>query len=731
LDPITTALQLGFYVLFLVSVVQYARYRGPLQLSVLAVFGSFAALFALSFLNELQPSIAPIARPALVGILFAQPFLVVRLIGQIRPVPRLVHRVVFLGAIIAWEGVVLVPPIAVTFGVDALRTIGLLAAVLYFFVVEIAAAAWFARASRRRFGVARIRLGSAAVATALFGASILIAGLASVGRPAGAPASADSTTVTRFLVLIASLGYLGAFVPPSWFRRLINRAASYHLVRNLVAPSTTATAGSLWNDLATTAREILGARRVSILSAGPEGPLAVIGDAPPLPEPPGEQQPFLSGVELEVRPGEPMTERLIADVEGRPLFVGDDLDLLADLCSLTATAIEREEMLIGLGEARREAEESRSVRASEARFRALLEADPNAILALDEHSKVTWATRLAGDLFGAPVDRLIGVPLSDLVALPREESTTTAGERAVFRAETTGRRIDGTHFPAEMARSSFELDGRPFQVAVISDVSWRHEADQIRDRFLGVLSHELRTPVTSIYGGTQLLLGRGARLDPETRNELLVSVAAEAERLQRMIENLVAMARIERGGDFGGARPVLLDRIITQLVEREKALWPEVTIKLVSNGPVQMVAADEEYLAQIMRNLLSNAAKYSGPGSTVEVSLEDAEGEVLVRVRDDGPGIAEEDAERLFGLYYRAAPAASTAPGAGIGLFVCRELVATMGGRIWAKALPGKGAEFGFSIPAYVDELDALPGEDEPAAVFDRESQPTGASATA
>ena len=731
MDPITTALQLGFYVLFFVSIVQYVRYRGPLQLSVLAIFGSFAALFALTFLRSLQPAIAPYAQPALVGILFGQPFLVVRLIGQIRPVPPIVHRVVFLGAVIAWEGVVLVPDIALAADLPGLRTIGTLTAVLYFFVVEIAAAAWFARASRRRFGVARIRLGSAAVATGLFGASILIAGLAGVGRPAGAPASADSTTVTRLLVLIATMGYLGAFVPPRWFRRLINRSASYHLVRNLVAPATTATAGSLWNDLASTAREILGARRVSILSAGPEGPLAVVGDAPTVAGQPGERQLVLSGVELEVRPGDPMTERLVADIEGRPLFVDDDLALLADLCSLTATAIEREEMLIGLGEARREAEESRSVRASEARFRALLEADPNAILALDENSKVTWATRLAGDLFGAPVDRLIGVPLSDLVALPREESTTTSGERAVFRAETTGRRIDGTHFPAEMARSSFELDGRPFQVAVISDVSWRHEADQIRDRFLGVLSHELRTPVTSIYGGTQLLLGRGARLDPETRNELLVGVAAEAERLQRMIENLVAMARIERGGDFGGSRPVLLDRIIAQLVEREKALWPEVSIKLVSNGPVQMVAADEEYLAQIMRNLLSNAAKYSGPGSTVEVSLEDAEGEVLVRVRDDGPGIAEEDADRLFGLYYRAAPAASTAPGAGIGLFVCRELVATMGGRIWAKPLQGKGAEFGFSIPAYVDELDAMPGEDEPAPVFERESQPTSASAPA
>jgi signal transduction histidine kinase len=264
------------------------------------------------------------------------------------------------------------------------------------------------------------------------------------------------------------------------------------------------------------------------------------------------------------------------------------------------------------------------------------------------------------------------------------------------------------------------LDGRPFQVAVLSDVTWRHEADQIRDRFLGVLSHELRTPVTSIYGGTQLLLGRGARLDPETRNELLVSVAAEAERLQRMIENLVAMARIERGGDFGGTRPVLVDRIIKQLVERERGLWPEVTIQFVAGGPVQMVAADEEYLAQIMRNLLSNAAKYSGAGSTVEVSLENGDGEVIIRVRDDGPGIEEEDADRLFGLYYRSAKQASIAPGAGIGLFVCRELVATMGGRIWAKALPGRGAEFGFSLPAYVDELEAGAGEDQPQA-FDRE----------
>ena len=719
MDPITTVLQLAFFVLFGVSVLQFLRNRGPLELSVMAVFGSIAALFALTFLNTLSSTLAQLGRPILIGLLFAQPFLVLRLISQIRPVRPTIMQIALLGAVAAWEAVVLLPPAAIALKLDVLRQVGALFAVLYFFVVELGAAGWFALESRRRYGVARIRLVSAAIATAFFGASLLISGIAGAARPANAPAAADLQTVTRFIFLMATVGYLGAFVPPRWFRHFINRAASFHLVRSLVAPSTQLTPGALWTDLAQTARDILGARRVSILGRLPGPPLAVVGELPEREWAPDMRMPVVSTVELAVRPGEDATERVVADIEGRPLFVGDDLALLADLASLTGHAIDREEMLIGLGEARREAEESRVARASEARFRALLDADPNPILALDAESRVTWATRQAGELFGCEVERLIGTPLGDLVALHKDETPTMLGERAVYRSESTGRRLDGTHFPAEIARSTFELDGQPFQVAVISDVTWRHEADQIRDRFLGVLSHELRTPVTSIYGGTQLLLGRGARLDPETRNELLEGVAAEAERLQRMIENLVAMARIERGGEFGGVRPVLLERIIKQLVEREKALWPEVTISLASNGPVQMVAADEEYLAQIMRNLLSNAAKYSGAGSSVEVSLEDAEGEVLIRVRDNGPGIADDDAERLFGLYYRSAQQATTAPGAGIGLFVCRELVAAMGGRIWARARPEGGSEFGFSIPAYVDELD-FASTDDTVHVFDR-----------
>src|SRR6185503_13143853 len=192
----------------------------------------------------------------------------------------------------------------------------------------------------------------------------------------------------------------------------------------------------------------------------------------------------------------------------------------------------------------------------------------------------------------------------------------------------------------------------------------------------------------------------------ETQRELLESVAAESERLQRMIENLVALARIERGVDFGGPRPVLVDRLMPDLVNRERELWPGVDIRLEIDHAVQLAAADEDYVAQVLRNLISNAAKYSGPGHAVTVRVEDGGPEVVVLVRDNGPGIDEAEAERLFTLYYRSSSLASAAPGAGIGLFVCRELVTTMGGRIWAKPLPEGGSEFGFSLPAYADEVE-------------------------
>jgi PAS domain S-box-containing protein len=721
LDPLGLLLQAAFYVVFAISVWRWAARRGSLELAVVLVFAPIAGLFLISLLNSAVPAAAPILRPVLVGAFFLQPWFVVRLVDQIRPVAPRVKWLVLAGGLVS-AGLVLVGP-----GIPATT----LLATVFFFGIQAAAAGRLARESARRIGVARVRLLVAALSTAVLGLSILLAGAASAAS--GGDTTPTVLLITRSTALLAGVGYLLAFVPPAWLRRLAYRALAFDLVRNLVAPSPGVETGRLWADVAAVARQLLGARRVVILSERDGLPLASAGAVrdPPAPEPDPAAEPpdlvtrighaiasrpaIVSRIEVPLRDDragdatqdDPSRgEHLVAEIEGRPLFVEDDVALLRLLGGLTARAVDREEALVTLGQARSALEESAAIKASENRFRAFLEADPNAVLALDGHEAVVWATRQAGTLFGMDAQQLVGMGLTELINPPSELHPSGGSQHPVYRADTTGRRADGTLFPAEVARTSVEMDGQPFTIAVVSDVSWRHEAAQIRDRFLGVLSHELRTPVTSIYGGTQLLLGRGTRLDEATRTELLVSVAAESERLQRMIENLVALARIERGAEPTPARPVLLDRVIRDLIQRERRLWPEVTIRLDIPAPTQMVSADEEYLGQVVRNLLSNAAKYGGEGSTIEVGLEDGDGEVVVRVQDDGPGFTEEESDKLFGLYYRATTQAASAPGAGIGLFICRELVTLMGGRIWARPRQGGGAEFGFSLPAYVDEPD-------------------------
>ena len=128
--------------------------------------------------------------------------------------------------------------------------------------------------------------------------------------------------------------------------------------------------------------------------------------------------------------------------------------------------------------------------------------------------------------------------------------------------------------------STFDLGGETYSIAVLTDISERLQTERLRDTFIGMLSHELRTPVTSIYGGSQVLLNRGDRLEAATRQELIADVASEAERLHRLIENLLVLARVERGQDLAGGEPVLLQRVLPLIVERERELWPSTVIEM-------------------------------------------------------------------------------------------------------------------------------------------------------
>jgi signal transduction histidine kinase len=216
--------------------------------------------------------------------------------------------------------------------------------------------------------------------------------------------------------------------------------------------------------------------------------------------------------------------------------------------------------------------------------------------------------------------------------------------------------------------------------------------------FLGALSHELRTPITTILGGTKVLRRR-EQLPAKTRRELYADIEAESERLYRLVEDMMMLARFEHSqGDGVADEPLLLQRLLPDLVAAERAGWPGREFVLRVPPDLMTVRGDRTYVDQVVRNLLGNAAKYSGAGSPVEIQAESAGDEVIVRVFDRGPGFGPDEAERLFEPYYRSPELVGVAIGAGIGLSVCRRLVEAMGGRIWARPRDGGGSEFGFAL---------------------------------
>jgi K+-sensing histidine kinase KdpD len=244
-------------------------------------------------------------------------------------------------------------------------------------------------------------------------------------------------------------------------------------------------------------------------------------------------------------------------------------------------------------------------------------------------------------------------------------------------------------------------------IVLLRDATEARQRQTLRDTFLGVLSHELRTPLTTILAASRILARPNSSLSPEGRREIFEDVQVEAERLHRLVEDVIALQRFGEGDGDVGNEPVLLQRLIPAVIRSEQARWTGATFDLDLPSGLPTVVADPTYVEQVLRNLLSNAAKYGGPGCTVGTVVRATGSEVAVRIVDGGPGFPGDEADRLFELFYRSPTTAATASGAGIGLFVCARLIRAMGGRIWARPGDGGGAEFGFSLQVMEEDQGA------------------------
>jgi PAS domain S-box-containing protein len=292
---------------------------------------------------------------------------------------------------------------------------------------------------------------------------------------------------------------------------------------------------------------------------------------------------------------------------------------------------------------------------------------------------------------GSVLDGAQGFGLDFRIIVPDGTIRWTHGAGRMFRDEDgKAIRMIGTGQDiTEGRRLEAERDGL---------LAEERRAGEFREAFIDVISHELRTPITTILGLTQILARPGRADDATSRNALLEDVRAESERLHRLVEDLLVLSRVERGRLDPDLEPLEPRRLLEGIARHEALDLPSVRIATQLEADLPIVAGEATYVEQIMRNLLGNSAKYAPAGTNVIVSARRSGGVVEVRVTDDGPGIPERSVQRAFELFYRDPDSAKSVSGSGIGLFVCSSLVEAMGGRIWANRRPEGGSEFGFTL---------------------------------
>ena len=336
---------------------------------------------------------------------------------------------------------------------------------------------------------------------------------------------------------------------------------------------------------------------------------------------------------------------------------------------------------------------ARAERVRAAELNAVIQGMSEGVLVCDADGRVVLANQAATAVLGTPVDgyrELVGrlEPTDD--PLPALGMSSPPVEARV-RGEERWLEVTSAHVATDPGGSATGDS----TILVLRDVTASRQAQAAREAFIGVLSHELRTPITTIYGNTKLI--RRVR-DPERQQEMLGDIELEADRLYRLVEDLLILSRAETGLRIEG-EPILLQHLIPAVLESERPRWPDTTFRATLPSRLSAVVADRTYLEQVIRNLVTNAAKYGPTPGEVTVTADVADHGIAIRVSDDGEGVPRGEEERVFQLFYRSPATARKAAGAGIGLYVCRVLVEAMGGRIWAQPRGSEPAQFGFTVP--------------------------------
>lgn len=404
-------------------------------------------------------------------------------------------------------------------------------------------------------------------------------------------------------------------------------------------------------------------------------------------------------------------------------FTRDDARLLQLAGDRIALAIEHGRLYAESQEALREQKEARAqveklaheMGRQAAELDAIIEAMADGVYVYDTNANLVRVNERGAAMAGFTLDQM-GMPVEDLdiLSAPRHldgtplapeeypvfqalQGRTIAHSRYIIRRPETGEEVAIQNSAAPIRDASGQITGA---VVVSGDITALYQLERQKDEFLSIASHELKTPLTSLKGLTQITHRRLARAGlPEA--EHLAGMERAIGRMELLVNDLLDISRIESGKLALRMEPVDLAALCRQAAEEQRAATERTILLEMPESPIEL-EMDVDRIGQVLSNLLSNALKYSPQEESVVLSAWMGDGEAVFSVADRGPGIPAEDLSRIFERFYRAPGVmvqTGSGVGLGLGLYICHEIVERHSGHITVESVPNQGSVFTVALP--------------------------------
>jgi PAS domain S-box-containing protein len=395
-----------------------------------------------------------------------------------------------------------------------------------------------------------------------------------------------------------------------------------------------------------------------------------------------------------------------SDVAPQISLVGDGDDVRGVLAVYRAQVLTATERLLLDGLAGQVAARLRNHRLygktlERARLSEIVTHTSDGVFTVDPHGLITTWNPAMSALLGYTDAEAIGRRCDDLLGLERIGALSDGDAGDGESSDAMVRTKDGTSKALRLRTGAIrdEEGAPPARIVVVRDAGEERKAEQLKQDFVSMVSHELRSPLTPLRGFLGSLVEGTVEDDPDTRLEYYRIMLRQAQRLERVVNDMLDASLIEAGGLVVDLQPAPLDHLLGRIVREFREQHPDRPVVLHDSHRSSIVFADPFRVEQIVLNLLSNADKYTPEGLPIDVSTETWNGSVTVSVRDIGPGIPPEHRHLIFDRFYRVKDgAAAGRPGTGLGLYIARTLVEAMSGRIWVDSGIGIGTTFSFSL---------------------------------